>query len=116
MGINSFTLTLDEDVTLDDLVVLDTSSAPSSIDVSDGTAALEPGFNRSLLGGIEAYSEKVSQGLLGSARGSFFGIEAGGHEFVYVLDVSGSMQGRRFDRASEELLRSVEQLGPHQRF
>lgn len=49
-------------------------------------------------------------------RGSFFGINAHGHEFVYVLDMSGSMEGRRFRRATTELQRSVSELQPSQNF
>jgi len=51
-----------------------------------------------------------------SPRGSFFGINAHGHEFVYVLDMSGSMEGRRFRRATTELERSVSELHPSQKF
>lgn len=51
-----------------------------------------------------------------AAHGSFFGIEAYGHEFVYVLDMSGSMSGSRYRRATDELLRSVEGLGDSQKF
>lgn len=49
-------------------------------------------------------------------RGSFFGIEAVGHEFVYIVDTSGSMSGRRYRRASEELIRSVSELQEDQHF
>lgn len=57
-------------------------------------------------------------GAAGSAgpRGSFFGVEAKGHDFVYVLDMSGSMEGRRFTRASAELIRSVRGLRQDQMF
>ncbi|MCO8122015.1 hypothetical protein NHH03_09725 [Stieleria sp. TO1_6] len=51
-----------------------------------------------------------------AAHGSFFGIEASGHEFVYVLDMSGSMNGMRFRRAARELVRSVETLDASQKF
>ena len=52
----------------------------------------------------------------GGPRGSFFGIQADGHEFVYVLDVSGSMRGARYVRAAAELVKSVNELRPSQRF
>lgn len=53
----------------------------------------------------------------GSAQGgSFFGIEADGHEFVYIVDMSGSMRGRRYRRATSELVRSVRGLRESQRF
>lgn len=49
-------------------------------------------------------------------RGSFFGISAQGYDFVYILDRSTSMQGRRFQRAKNELLRSVRSLRKDQNF
>lgn len=49
-------------------------------------------------------------------QGSFFGIEAYGHEFVYIVDTSGSMKNRRFDRARAELIRSVNGLTEDQYF
>ncbi len=48
--------------------------------------------------------------------GSFFGVNAEGHDFVYVLDMSGSMRGRRFERATAELVRSVSGLQESQKF
>lgn len=51
-----------------------------------------------------------------SPRGTFFGIEAYGHDFVYVVDMSGSMKGHLYDRAIAELIRSVDQLNPTQKF
>lgn len=50
---------------------------------------------------------------------SFFGTHAYGNKFVYVLDVSGSMlagSGARIRRARQELIRSINQLQPHQSF
>jgi hypothetical protein len=56
-------------------------------------------------------------GETGSA--SFFGTEAYGNAFVYVLDVSPSMNargGKRLERAVLELLRSIDTLYEDQRF
>jgi Mg-chelatase subunit ChlD len=46
----------------------------------------------------------------------FYGIEAEGNEFVFVVDMSGSMEGSRFRRARNELRRSIEALWPYQRY
>jgi len=46
----------------------------------------------------------------------FFGSQAAGNSFVYVVDMSGSMQGGRFDRAISELIRSIGQLKTGQKF
>lgn len=62
----------------------------------------------------------------GSGPGaSFFGTVAAGDEFVYVVDISTSMdngrgtsasQGSRFERAMAELKTSIERLSPSQSF
>ncbi|MCA9135947.1 MAG: VWA domain-containing protein [Planctomycetales bacterium] len=49
-------------------------------------------------------------------RGSFFGIEASGKDFVYIVDRSGSMNGNRYRRAIDELKRSIGELSGDQRF
>jgi hypothetical protein len=66
--------------------------------------------------GLSASDGAGAAGGDSAAHGAFFGIEAHGHEFVYVLDMSGSMSGSRYRRASDELVRSVEGLGPAQSF
>lgn len=55
---------------------------------------------------------------------NFFGTQAYGDRFVYILDISGSMNnndanpqlGTRYVRASRELMRSIEALGEDQAF
>lgn len=48
--------------------------------------------------------------------GAFFGTQTEGRTFVYVIDMSGSMAGRRFDRAKSEIVRSITKLKPEQSF
>ena len=52
----------------------------------------------------------------GDSGTSFFGIEAAGESVVYIVDRSGSMQGARWNRATSELLKSVNSLKPDQKF
>jgi hypothetical protein len=47
---------------------------------------------------------------------NFYGIEAEGSKFVFVVDMSGSMAGARFRRARSELRQAIEHLGPAQSF
>jgi len=47
---------------------------------------------------------------------SFYGIDADGNDFVFVVDMSGSMSGTRFRRAKSELQRSIAALAPTQRY
>lgn len=57
-----------------------------------------------------------SGGATGGAA-SFFGIEARGNRFAYIVDLSGSMaQDGRLDSMLEELRRSVTELGSHVSF
>jgi hypothetical protein len=46
----------------------------------------------------------------------FFGTTGAGKSFVYVVDMSGSMTGRRFDRAKAELVKSINKLNGEQKF
>jgi hypothetical protein len=56
-----------------------------------------------------------SAGNLGQ-KASFYGVEAEGRNFIFVVDTSGSMSGSRFRRARAELCRSIEHLHPDQSF
>ncbi|MEO1584512.1 MAG: vWA domain-containing protein [Planctomycetota bacterium] len=73
-------------------------------DVSLGTGA----------GSVDAVPES-SSGAAGAA--SFFGIEARGTRFAYIVDISGSMaQDNRIDAMLAELRRSVTELSEHVSF
>ncbi|HWB11100.1 MAG TPA: VWA domain-containing protein [Pirellulales bacterium] len=56
-----------------------------------------------------------ARGRLGRGA-SFYGVEAEGRKFVFVVDISGSMSGSRFRRARAELYQSIEKLHPDQSF
>jgi hypothetical protein len=47
---------------------------------------------------------------------AFFGAQAQGKKFVYIVDMSGSMTGERFRRAVTELTRSISKLNAEQSF
>ncbi|MEO1525563.1 MAG: vWA domain-containing protein [Planctomycetota bacterium] len=65
----------------------------------------------------DSSSSAAAQSLKSSSDSTsqFCGVEGGGNHFVYLVDSSGSM-GDAFDSARQELLRSIEALGPKQRF
>lgn len=46
----------------------------------------------------------------------FFGVPAGGHKFVYIVDSSHSMSGEKFATAQEEVLYAISQLQIQQSF
>lgn len=71
------------------------------------------------LGGLADVGETSGGGQAdnnGAKSASFFGIEAGGKSFVFVVDLSGSMAGHRFRFAKAELRRSLEKLASDQRY
>ena len=56
-------------------------------------------------------------GLMGGGKGlGFFGTEATGESVVFVVDMSGSMEGARFGRAQQELVRAIHKLHVTQQF
>lgn len=50
------------------------------------------------------------------ASANFFGLEATGNIFCFVVDCSGSMRGEPFAATKQELLKTISQLKPNQRF
>jgi hypothetical protein len=61
----------------------------------------------------------ASLGAAGGGGGKgvgFFGTRARADSVVFIVDMSGSMEGHRFDRAVEELIRSLNLLQPSQKF
>ncbi|MEX0642842.1 MAG: VWA domain-containing protein [Pirellulales bacterium] len=51
---------------------------------------------------------------INKASAAFFGVEAKGIRFAYVVDVSGSMSGSKFEKARAELIKSINALGNNQ--
>ena len=43
-------------------------------------------------------------------QAAFFGVSGGGKRFVFIVDVSGSMQGAKLDRLKAELTKSIQDL------
>jgi hypothetical protein len=107
------TETEDEPMLLD--VIGDQSEA--SFDITFPFAQLAVGENGTGKNHVTAGTSAGANG--GRGQASFFGTQASGDRFVYVLDVSGSMnqgKGRRLRRAVAELLRSIDQLRDDQLF
>src|SRR5262249_11831410 len=57
-----------------------------------------------------------SGGGAGSGSAAFFGVEASGTRFVYIVDISGSMQGEKLSTMKIELLESIDALLEHMHF
>lgn len=69
--------------------------------------------------GLQGAGQSLGEGLdLGGGGGlaSFFGVEARGTHFAYIVDVSGSMTGAKLKTLKLELSGSVEALSDHDSF
>ena len=81
-------------------------SSPTDLEIEAG----------SLDGGEAAIAEgnwaslSAGEGGAGGKGASFFGLEARGGKFVYVVDRSSSMRGSRLEATKAELIRSVHSL------
>jgi hypothetical protein len=58
----------------------------------------------------------VGEAGAGGGSAAFFGVEASGTRFAYVVDVSGSMQGEKLNIMKIELLESIDALLEHMHF
>lgn len=87
-------------------------SEPLDITLDDTTRRLGPS---ALMPGEGVLGSALSSDGTGAGSG-FFGVRAAGRKFVYVVDASGSMEGRRFRRARYELTNSIRKLRSHQQF
>lgn len=63
-----------------------------------------------------AGTEQQASGLNEGTDADFFGISAEGNQFAYVVDVSSSMAGAKFEKARQELLESIDRLNRNQKF
>lgn len=78
---------------------------------ADAMKMLAPGNLAETLGqGAGEDMVSVNEDELGGAGARFFGVEARGSRFAYLIDVSGSMEGDRLLAMKAELLQSVQQL------
>ena len=85
---------------------------------SDGAGRAERVFGIEVAGGAEVPGAgkgdwtdfAAGAGGTGGGGASFFGLEARGQKFVFVVDRSGSMNGPQLDAAKAELIRAVHRL------
>jgi von Willebrand factor type A domain len=74
-----------------------------------------PVENVPIVGDVESAGGAGLGRLFGFDGAEFFGLRAGGNDFVYIVDCSGSMKGAPFARARREMLDSIDELRPDQR-
>lgn len=94
--------------------LLGTSDDPHAIDLADTStlASVGPiGTTSALVSPADA-----AQAAKPTGGAEFYGIQASGDRFVYVVDCSSSMEGTKWEAAREELLASLRRLGGHRSF
>ncbi len=86
------------------------SSMGSDGPFSSVVADLEQATNSRASEASESKTDKSKTGA------SFFGAQAEGNRFVFVIDSSGSMRGPRWESLCKELVRAIKSLSPDQDF
>jgi Mg-chelatase subunit ChlD len=90
------------------------SGGPDPGATSTNHVAVTSTSSQSALDGDSAPDNYRSQFAIGGSE--FFGVTATGKRFVYIIDSSGSMAGARFDKARDELIRSLYALEDDREF
>jgi hypothetical protein len=87
-------------------ITVDLATNLLSPDVPDGLGGVRDGD----------LGEGLDSALGGAGAASFFGVEARGSRFAYIVDVSGSMAEERITALKRELVASVLSLGEQAQF
>lgn len=94
-----------------------TDSESSASKLHEDLASLEVGDLDALSGsGGAEVGEGLGAGAVGGGAASFFGVEARGTRFAYIVDVSGSMDGGRLRALQGALAASIQGLSEGARF
>ncbi len=98
--------------------VVDASDSLSDIqaDLSDSLGQIQTDTPASSASSIMSATSAASSNLPSGEAASFFGAAAGGNNFCYVIDASGSMRGGPWQAAKFELLKSLASLKANQRY
>jgi len=94
-----------------------TDADMSASSLHESLSALDVGDLGALSGsGGDEVGEGVGSAAVGGSAASFFGVEARGTRFAYVVDVSGSMMGERMEMLKGALTVSIQSLSEGARF
>lgn len=111
----------DLDSEMEQLLAASEDSAMFEVDAEP--LEFDPRFSLEDLAGQSDQSSHALSGLAATDRrigngtdAQFFGIQASGQDFVFIVDSSGSMRGKRWQNALRELRNSLEALHSSQRF
>lgn len=127
-AIESFEMTESLEVTAPAEVSETVTIPETSIDLTDSLSDLSTSLASDLAEGLSAPATSSATAAVAAlaagsvnpaamkAASSFFGADASGNNFCYVIDSSGSMRGGAWEAAKAELLRSLLTLKESQRF
>lgn len=103
--------------------MLASSEAPAKFEINSEAFEFDPQLALEKMDGADVRTSNATEGLIKSDRkvgngndANFFGIQATGKNFVFIVDSSGSMEGARWKNAVRELKTSLEALQENQRF
>lgn len=105
-------------------IPIDTAELPELTDTFDLSGSPDAtDLDLSAMDGIESLTgtgdSEGDAGLFtgsGGARATFFGVSARGTRFAYIVDISASMRGVKWDQARRALERSVDDLPDYTSF
>ncbi len=95
--------------------VADSGGSPGLPGAADGIGNVGDGMGGAG-GDIGQGAGLGESGSGGGGAASFFGVEATGTRFAYIVDTSGSMQGAKMGAMKVELLESIKTLLEHMQF
>ncbi len=116
---DSITFEADPQLSFDEAVLDDSLAAPEfEVEISDASLI---GGDLGQIAPIGGAGEGLGDGAglganVGGGGASFFGVEARGSRFAYIVDTSGSMADERLAALQRELTRSVDGLLEHSSF
>lgn len=100
--------------TPDSLTIGDAVVSEGSLTAGGGLGGVTDGMGGA--GGDIGGSSGLGEGGSGGGASKFFGLEATGTRFAYIVDVSGSMQGPKLQTLRTELIESITSLMEHATF
>jgi hypothetical protein len=106
------------DAQLADVVTAGVLEGAGGVDApgaGEGLGAISDGLGGAGGGDIGS-GEGLGSGGMGGGGASFFGVEAKGARFAYIVDISGSMRGEKLQALKAELRESIGALQTHQSF
>lgn len=103
--------------------MLASSEESTKFEINTESFEFDPQVSLENMNGSDQQTSDATEGLISSERkvgngnqAQFFGLQATGKNFVFIVDSSGSMSGSRWKNAVQELRRSLAELQENQKF